>query len=164
MAYHKLSSEIIDYLKKGNYWFESFEHEPVVTSEDASRVRPGYVIEQDAKAIIVRVKISESNKKFVMLVLPGNTRVNNQKVKILYGAKDIRFASAEELDTITGGVQSGGVPPLGNFFNLEVVVDPLLLNNEKIVFNAGDRRFSLAMKSADFVTIVNPNISSIIAE
>ena len=62
---------------------------------------------------------------------------------------------------LTNGVQPGGVPPFGNLFGLEVVVDPQLLQNEKIVFNAGDRSFSVGMKSADYQRIVAPRIATI---
>lgn len=162
MQYHKVSSEITKLLKKNNIWFETFEHEPVRTSEEAAKIRDGYTLHQGAKAIIVRVKISNSNKKFAMLVMPGDMRFDTDKVKKLFGAKDIRFATVDEVSEITDGIQPGGVPPFGNLFNLEVVVDPSLLKNEKIVFNAGDKRYSVGMKAADYQKIVNPRVESII--
>ena len=72
MEYHKITKQITDIFKENNLWFETFEHEPVRTSEEAAKIRPGYDLNQGAKAMIVKVKISESNKKFVMLVLPGD--------------------------------------------------------------------------------------------
>ncbi|PJA39532.1 hypothetical protein CO180_00550, partial [candidate division WWE3 bacterium CG_4_9_14_3_um_filter_41_6] len=90
--YHPVTSKIVEILTTNNVWFETFEHEPVRTSEEASKVRDGYTIDQGAKALIVRVKISNANKKFVMLVLPGIARFDVDKVKLLFEAKDIRFA------------------------------------------------------------------------
>ena len=162
MEYHKITKQITDILKENNLWFETFEHESVRTSEEAAKIRPGYDLNQGAKAMIVRVKISESNKKFVMLVLPGDLRFDNSKVKNIFGAKDIRFATESEILEITKGVQVGGVPPFGNLFGLEVIADPKLFENEKIIFNAGDRRFSIAMFSKDYEAVVKPQITSII--
>jgi Ala-tRNA(Pro) deacylase len=159
--YHPIAAQITNQLKEGNLWFETFEHEPVRTSEEAAKIRSGYTIAQGAKALIVRTKVSGSDKKFVMLVCPGDKRFDNEKVKQIFNAKDVRFATEEEVAEITSGVQPGGVPPFGNLFDLEVVVDPRLLQNEKIVFNAGDRRFSVAMKSSDYVTLVQPKIEII---
>ena len=62
---------------------------------------------------------------------------------------------------MTKGVLPGGVPPFGNLFDLEVIVDPKLLENEKIIFNAGDRCFSIAMKSKDYTTLISPTIVNI---
>ncbi|MCL5091039.1 MAG: hypothetical protein M1514_03455 [Patescibacteria group bacterium] len=164
MEYHDTVTKIINLLKTNGSWFETFEHEPVRTSEEAAKIRTGYTLQQGAKAMIVRVKKSETEKRFVMLVFPAHLRFDNDKVKSFFGAKDIRFATEQEVLDITNGVQVGGVPPFGNLFNLEVVADPKLFENEKIVFNAGDRRFSIAMKSEDYKTIVAPTIESIVVD
>ena len=161
MEYHKTVSKIIDLLKTDNCWFETFEHKPVRTSEEAAQIRTGYVLRQGAKAMIVRVKRTESDKKFIMLVLPGDLRFDNAKVKALFNAKDVKFATEQEILELTDGVLVCGVPPFGNLFNLEVVADPKLFENEKIVFNAGDKSFSIAMMSEDYKKLVKPLISKI---
>lgn len=162
MSYHPAAARILDLLKDNEVWFETFEHEPVRTSEEAARTRPGYTLHQGAKALVVRIKRSESDKRFVMLVFPADLRFDNAKVKALFDAKDVRFASEDEVAQLTGGVQPGAVPPFGNLFGLHVVADPDIFQNEKIVFNAGDRCFSVAMKSADYRTIVVPQVSDIV--
>lgn len=162
MIYHPVVEKIKKLLSENKFWFETFEHEAVRTSEEAAKVRTGYTLHQGAKAIIVRIKLSGSEKKFLMLVIPADKRFDNMKVKKSLGARDIRFATEEEILQITGGVQPGGVPPFGNLFGLEVIADPSLFENEKIIFNAGDRSYSIAVKSADFQTLVKPQILSII--
>jgi prolyl-tRNA editing enzyme YbaK/EbsC (Cys-tRNA(Pro) deacylase) len=160
--YPPVVQRIIDLLEKEHVWFETFQHEPVITSEEAAKIRSGYSLKQGAKAMIVRVKEKGEAKYFAMLVLPGDQRFSNDKVKSVFNAKDIRFATEEEVKDITEGVEPGGVPPFGNLFGLRLVVDQTLFNNEKIVFNAGDRRFSIAMRSQDYAKIVKPELESII--
>ncbi len=161
-TYHQVVTKIISLLEEHHFWFETFEHEPVRTSEEAAKIRSGYSLEQGAKALIVRLKYSKNESKFVMLVLPGDARFDKQKVAEAFKTKDIRFATEAEVSEITSGVELGGVPPFGNLFGLEVTVDPGLLEHEKIIFNAGDRRFSVAMKTEDYVTIVQPKVVRII--
>jgi len=161
MKHHPVAKQITDLLANNNCWFETFEHEPVRTSEEASKIRTGYTLHQGAKALIIRIKKSETDKKFITLVIPADLKFNNKKVKKMFNAKDIRFATQEEISNLTNNIQIGGVPPFGNLFNLEVVVDPKLFGNEKIIFNAGDRCFSVAMKSEDFKKIVNPRVNEI---
>ena len=128
------------------------------TSEEAAKTRPGYTLHQGAKAMIVKLKSAQS--RFLMLVLPADKRFDNATVKSFLAAKDLRFATEQEIGDLTGGIQPGAVPPFGNFFGLEVVADPVVFENEKIVFNAGDRCFSVAMKSEDYKRLVNPQITS----
>jgi len=158
--YHKTSSQIVSLLKQNGVWFETFEHEPVRTSEEAAKVRSGYSLEQGAKALIVRSK-TKSGNIFVMLVMPAHLRLDTKKAKQYLQTKDLRFATEEEIKQITAGIQIGGVPPFGNLFNIKTIVDPNLFENEKIVFNAGDRSFSVGMKSDDYKKIVSPNIVDI---
>ena len=58
MEYHEITKKIIDLLTLKGAWFETFEHEAVRTSEEAAKTRPGYSLQQGAKAMIIRVKKS----------------------------------------------------------------------------------------------------------
>lgn len=161
VKYHPLAEKIKQILEKNHCWFECFEHEPVRTSEEAARVRTAYSLHQGAKAMIVRVKNSEQDKRFVMLAFPADLRFDNEKVKALLRVKDVRLATEQEVSSITSGVELGGVPPFGNLFGLEIIADPKLFENEKMVFNAGDRRFSIAMRSEDYQGLVKPAVADI---
>lgn len=161
MSYHPTVQKIIDILNSHSVWYETFEHEPVLTSKQASTIRDGYTLNQGAKALIVRVKVTNSNKYFAMLVLPGDKKFDANKVKKILSAKDVRFATEVEVSQITNGVKTGGVPPFGNLFNLEVIADKSLFENKKIIFNVGDRAFSIAMNSNDYLIIVKPDVHSI---
>jgi len=141
-------------------WYETFEHEPVRTSEEAAATRPGYTLRHGAKAIILRVKRSKRDKFFVMLVFPADRKFDAKAVKNYFAARDIRFASEDEVAKLTGGVQPGGVPPFGDLFDLPVFAAPQLFEVERIVFNAGDRRYSLAMRSADYRRLALPEVFS----
>lgn len=160
MDYHPVATQIVDILRKNHLWFETFEHEAVRTSEDAAKVRHGYTLEQGAKALIVRLK-TNGQSEFIMFVMPAHLRLDTKKAKQYLMTKDLRFATEEEVGKVTNGVLVGGVPPFGNIFQIKTVVDPKLFLNEKIVFNAGDRRYSVAMLSQDYKNIVNPIITGI---
>lgn len=160
---HPVTSQITTLLDEHDCWYETFEHEAVRTSEEAANIRTGYTIQQGAKALLLRIKKSKRNKFFVMLVFPADQKFDNAIVKEYFEAKDIRFATEEEVAELTNGVQPGGVPPFGNLFDLPVYVAPELFENERIVFNAGDRRFSVAMLSTDYQRLVEPNVFSFLA-
>lgn len=156
-----IHTQITDLLQEHSYWFEEFQHEAVRTSEEAAKIRDGYTLQQGAKALIVRIKVPNEGKKFVMLVIPADQKFDSNKTKQVTHAKDIRFATENEVVEITHGVKPGGVPPFGNLFGLEVISDKALYDNEKIIFNAG-RTSSIGMKSSDYKLLVRPVIAEII--
>jgi len=155
--YHPIVYKIQVLLAKNNYWFETFEHPPVRTSEEVVQYRPKYTLHQGAKALIVKTGENETTI-FSMLVLPGDMRLSNREVKKMLSSKEYKFASQEDLQTYVQGVEPGGIPPFGNLFGLSVYVDKSLIENKIIVFNAGDRRFSVAMFSDDYVKLVHPTV------
>lgn len=159
--YHKTVAVIIDLLNKNSVWFETFHHLPVKTSQEAAQIRTGYSINQGAKALILRIKKSSREKYFAQFVIPGDKKFNSKLIKNLIGAKNIRFATEDEISKITDGVKVGGIPPFGNIFKIPVYLDNSLLDHEKIIFNAGDRRFSIGMKTKDYLKIVNPKIEKL---
>jgi prolyl-tRNA editing enzyme YbaK/EbsC (Cys-tRNA(Pro) deacylase) len=134
----------------------------VRTSEEAAAMRPEYTLAQGAKALIVRVKRG-GEKLFVQVVVPGDKKFDTKKLKQQFGFSDLRFATEEEVHTITGGVLPGGVPPFGNLFGLTVYADLGIFEHEKIIFNAGDRAYSVGMLSRDYDAIVRPEKANICA-
>ena len=52
-------------------------------------------------------------------------------------------------------------PPFGNLFDLGVFADEGIFVNEKVIFNEGDRRVSIAMYSKDYRQLVGPTVVSL---
>jgi len=153
---HPVTGQILQLLQNDGCWYETFSHAPVRTSEEAAVTRPGYSLRQGAKALILRLKRSRRDKFFAMLVFPADRKFDSKAVKAYFRARDIRFAAADEVAALTAGVQPGGVPPFGQLFALPVYAAPELFQQERIVFNAGDRRFSVAMTAADYRRLAEP--------
>ena len=161
MNYHKTVGMIESLLNEHNATYQKFEHEEVRTSEEAARVRPEYSLAQGAKALIIRVK-KDGEKSFAMVVVPGDKRFDTKKVREVLGARDIRFASEDEVLKITDGVKPGGVPPFGILWNVPVLCDQGLFDNDEIIFNAGDKRVSIAVKTEDYIAVVSPQIKKLV--
>src|SRR5579859_1384271 len=143
--YHPVVEEIRRLLVREQCWYETFEHPPVRTSEEAAKTRPGYTLHQGAKAIILQRKDAQGERSFAMFVFPADRKLDSKAAKRVLSAKSIRFATEDEVTDVTRGVEVGAIPPFGNLFGLDVVADRGIFEQERIVFNAGDRRFSLAM-------------------
>jgi prolyl-tRNA editing enzyme YbaK/EbsC (Cys-tRNA(Pro) deacylase) len=156
--FHPVTHKIEAVLRDGGFWYERFEHEPVRTSEEAARVRPEYNITQGTKSLIVKAKRPHEEKRFIMVVVPGDKRFDRKLLKRETGYDDARFATPEEVAELTGGIVPGGVPPFGNLFGIPVFADAAVFANERIIFNAGDRSVSIAMRSKDYRTLVAPGV------
>ncbi len=145
--------EIVALLKENKIEHEVMQHEPVLTSEDAARVR-NTPLAEGAKALVMY-----ADGKPIMVVVPADKKANTNSLKKTYNIKDLRMASKEEAETVTR-TKIGAIPPLGNLFGIPLYVDETLGNNEMVVFNAGEHTKSIRMKYRDFVTVSSPTIGS----
>lgn len=133
--------------------FELEEHEPVLTSQEAAKVR-GVPEDQGAKALVML-----ADKQPIMLVLPGSKKADTKALKATYGYKDVEMAPKELVEKTTN-VQIGGVPPFGSLFGLTTYVDESLGKNKQISFNAGDRAKSITITYEDYIRAEQPEIGS----
>ena len=138
-------------LDAGGIAYQVMDHEPVYTSHQAADVR-GTTVEQGAKAMVMK-----ADRRPVLVVLASHLRVDTRRFKQLYGVKDLRLASPEEVEQLTG-LKPGSIPPFGNAMELPTYVDRSLLDNDRIAFNAGLHTRSIVMACRDYITLVRPEI------
>ena len=152
------------WLREAGVAFEIIEHAPARTSEEAARVR-GTPLEAGAKALVVRAAIKHrdrdawvrADERFVHCVLPAHLKADNGLLRGLVGTRKLRFATPDELQTLTG-CAPGAVPPFGNLFGLPVLVDETLCRNERVAFNAGSNAVSITMRCDDLVRLAGATV------
>jgi len=146
--------KIINLLKENNIFYKETKHKPVYTSEQASKTR-GISMNQGAKSLLLKC---ENN--FVLVVLPGNRRLDSKKLKNILKIKKFRFASSEEVKNKMG-CDVGACYPFGNIIGLQTYADNLLSKNDIISFSPGLHTHSIEIKWHDFYLLIKPNIIDI---
>jgi len=132
--------------------YRHVSHEAVRTSEQAARVR-GEPLSIGGKALVVKL-----GDRFRLFVLSAALRLDSTAVRDRFDTRRIRFASAPELLEITG-LAPGSVPPFGEpILPLPLHVDPSVLANDRIAFNAGSLTDSIVMPTADYRTLAGGEV------
>jgi Ala-tRNA(Pro) deacylase len=108
---------------------------------------------------LAKVVMLEVDDKLVMGVIPGSLKVHTHTARESLGATTIRLATEAEFTSRFPECEIGAMPPFGNLFDLQVVVDPALEKDEYIYFNAGNHVQTVRMKYKDFATLVKPQIA-----
>jgi Cys-tRNA(Pro) deacylase len=137
------------YLDKEKIEYSAMEHEPVVTSEDAAKVR-GVKLETGAKALVL-----SADGQPVMAVVSAAHKLDLKKFKKQFDYKDVSMATKELLLEATG-LKPGAVPPLGSLFGIKTYVDEELTKVAKIDFSAGSHTQSIEMSSKDYLQVEKP--------
>ncbi len=144
---------IKDLLDKNKISYKLIEHKPVFTSEDAAKIR-GSSLSLGAKALIMK-----ADKKSIMIVVPGDKKVDTSTFKKLYQVKDLEMATKEEVKAVSG-VEVGAVPPFGNLFKIPLYFDKTIVENEVVFFNAGSHSKSISLKGSDLEKVTKPIVGN----
>ena len=152
-------SKLIALLDEKGASYRLIDHPPEGQTDLVSKMR-GHAASEAAKCIILIVKIGKKVSRFVLAVVPGNARVDTQAIKRIMDATYVGFASADVAERLAGSV-AGTVLPFSFTQDLRVIVDPSLKERPEIFFNAARLDRSIALNTADYFRIADPQIERI---
>lgn len=143
--------KILSLFKDNDIAYERVEHSPVYTSLEAAKIRNSD-LSSGLKALVF---IADVNP--ILVVIPGDKRVNTNAFKKIFAFRDLRFASPEEVFNIIG-IEIGSVPPIGKALNLKSYFDKSIESKDRVAFNAGLHTVSVYMNARDLLELERPMI------
>jgi Ala-tRNA(Pro) deacylase len=159
LALEDTYTKLVTFLDQHNARYRLIDHEPEGRTEIVSPMR-GNALSQAAKCIVIMVKIGKKVTKYILGVIPGDARVDLNAVKALMQGTYVSFASPDIAEKLAGSV-AGTILPFSFDSQLELVVDPALLENDEIYFNAARLDRSMALKMSDYMALSKPRIERI---
>ena len=146
-------------LDKEGAVYRVLEHESEGRTEVITQIR-GNRIEQAIKSMVVQVRMSKKENLYYLANVPGDCRVDFDAIKARFNAAGIGMAPREKAEALTGCV-IGSIPPFTFNEKLGLLADPMIKENDEVVFNAGSLEKSIFMKMEDYFRIANPQVVSI---
>ena len=138
-----LEEKIIGLLDEQKIFYEIVEHEPVYTNPAMAEA-----LKVDESETVKSLVLKTKEGKMIVLVLPGNKKVNWKQAAAGAGTKKVSFAKPEEVSEAVG-CEVGCVPPCGHFSVLPIYLDPELAKKNFVYFNPGVHDKSFKVKGWD---------------
>ena len=139
--------------------YRVIEHAPEGRTEVIAKIR-GNRIEQSIKSMVLQVRLTRKDNLYCLANVPGDCRVDFDGVKAYFQADSVAFAKREKAEELTGCV-IGSIPPFSFSDELQLLADPLIRQNEEVVFNAGRLDRSIMMNLEDYIRIAGPQMVAI---
>ena len=151
--------QLCDLLDREDAVYRVIEHEPEGRTEIIARIR-GNRIEQSIKSIVVQVRLNRRDNLYCLANVPGDCRIDFDGIKNHFQADSVAFAARDRAQELTGCV-IGAIPPFSFSDQLQVLADPLIQQNQEVVFNAGRLDRSIFMRLDDYIRIAKPHLVKI---
>ncbi|MFZ5875650.1 MAG: aminoacyl-tRNA deacylase [Nitrospirota bacterium] len=150
-----VTKRLKDYLDENGVQYEIIQHAPTLSAPATAEALhvPGRTV---AKVVMIK-----DGPDDVMTVLPASLKVDVLRIQEVLGHRwnhRIRLATESEFAKVFPDCEVGMMPPFGNLYGLDVLVDSSLTEDEEIVFPAGNARESIRMSYDDFERLVVPRV------
>lgn len=140
-----LSSKLKKLLAAKKVKYKVVDHKTVFTAYDLAQTLREK-LENIAKTIVVK-----ADKNHLLVVLPGNRRVDFSKVKKFLKAKKVDIDREGVMQTVFK-VKPGAITAFGSLYkNTPVLMDRALTRAKKIIASAGNFEQALHMTVKDFL-------------
>jgi Ala-tRNA(Pro) deacylase len=145
-------AKLQEYLDSQQVRYVSIKHSPAFTAQEiaASAHIPG---EDVAKVVVVKL---DGEMALVVLPAPEMVRLNHLKAEL--GVGEAEIASESEFKDRFPDCEVGAMPPFGNLYEMETLVEESLAGDHEIAFNAGTHTELIRMAYADYERLVRPRL------
>jgi len=139
-------------LERRGVAYEELRHRVAFTAQEVAQS------EHVSGHCLAKVVIVLADGRPAELILPASRRVVLERVCKLLGANEVRLASEAEMDRIFSDCETGAIPPLRRWREVEVLMDASLSNAGELVFQAGTHEDAIRLKFQDWLSLVSPRV------
>lgn len=150
-----ICSDLREWLLAEGIWHRFIEKPETVHTADASAVS-GVDLALLTKNLLAKTSGGES----ILLIVPGNMRVDLKKVAKLLNVRNVSLVPFEEAEGISG-YPPGATPSVFHKSKLRVLVDTALRNQETLFCGGGARDSILEIRVVDVIRLNNALVSDI---
>jgi Cys-tRNA(Pro)/Cys-tRNA(Cys) deacylase len=144
-----MSTRAVAFLKKRGFPFEVLQYDHVEKGAAFAAQALGFPLEATVKTLVAAL----DGKGPVLALVPGHLQLDLKKLARVSGAKRASMADTATAERLTG-YMVGGISPFGTRRRLPVVMEERLLDQEKVLINAGHRGTMLEMAPADIAAVL----------
>jgi Ala-tRNA(Pro) deacylase len=138
-----ISSRLKSYLARRRVAFDEVPHEQESHVNRAARTAD-LDGDQVAKAVVVR-----AGGEYMLAVIPASRQVSIADLERWLG-REVRLADEPEIGLLFADCSLGAIPPIGDAYGLETVLDDSLLDLDDIYFEGGDHRTFVHVDAGDW--------------
>ena len=142
-----IAATLQKHLSRKHIVYDVVSHSPTmasVLSADACFVSPDRV----AKGVVVR-----TGDRYVLAVLPASRRISRTELKMELG-ENFALASENDLELLFEDCVAGAVPPVGEAYGLDAVVEPSISGQRDLYFEGGDHATLVHVTQTQFAKLI----------
>lgn len=148
-------NQIITLLDRNDADYTLVEHGKAITSMDTVQ-QTGFDIQHGAKSILFK-----DRDGFKLVIVRGDNRADFKKLRKHFGSNKLRMATPEEV-LATMRVEIGACYPFGEVAGVDMIVDEMLADVDRIHFSPGTHFHHIQMPFSEYSRVTKPELVDIV--
>lgn len=146
-----INVKLLSYLTSAGARYIVFPHRVEFTAQEVAEAShvPG-------RELVKLVVLRDSEGEHLVVALPASMSVSLRHLERLTGRHALSLASEHELRALFPDCQVGAAPPFGHLYGVQVLMDPCLLAEPHVYFQAGNHGEVVSMRCDEFVRLARP--------
>jgi Ala-tRNA(Pro) deacylase len=136
--------------------YECRSHQPEYTAAGVAHS------ERLPLAEMAKVVMCVADNQLAMFVIPASRRLDLVKAAKAAAVQSVRLAREDEFQAAFPDCEEGAMPPFGNLYGIPTFVDPALIREPEIVFQAGSHTETIAMKPSDYLEVSAAEVAKLV--
>jgi Ala-tRNA(Pro) deacylase len=141
-----LAASLQKHLSLNHIAYDVVAHPPTMASimtAQASHVPPECL----AKGVVVR-----THDRYVLAILPASRRISREGLKAELG-ENFDLASEKELEQLFGDCVPGAIPPVGECYGLDALLEQSICDRADVYFEGGDHATLVHVSQTQFAKL-----------
>ncbi len=134
--------------------YEELHHREVFTAQEVAQT------EHVTGHRLAKVVVVLADGRPVQLIVPASRRVVLNRVLEVLGAQEVRMASEVEMGRIFTECETGAIPPLRHWSDVDMLMDDTMQIEGEMLFQAGTHQDVIRLKFEDWIQMVSPRVES----
>jgi len=133
--------------------FEEMNHREVFTAQEVAQS------EHISGHRLAKVVVVIADGRPIELVIPASRRIVMERLQRMLGAREVRLATEAEMDRIFNDVDTGAIPALRHWKDVDVIMDDSMRVDGEIVLQGGTHRDTFRLAFSDWYSMVQPKVA-----
>lgn len=139
-----ISNRLYDYLDQHNVKYDTLVHNPTMNSVGTA-VEAGVPMHQLAKAVI----LEDHEGRHLMALLPATHKINLGKLSDDL-CRSFHLVKEQRVYEMFNDCEKGAIPPIGDSYNMDMVFDDLLDQQNDVYLEGGDHSTLVHLEQSEF--------------
>jgi Ala-tRNA(Pro) deacylase len=132
--------------------FQQMHHDPAFTAQEVAHG------EHVSGHRLAKVVVVMADGRPVEAILPASRRIDLNRLRAALDAREVRLASEAEMQRVFRDVETGAIPALRHWDDVEVVMDESMMIGGEIVLQGGTHEDAVCMNFDDWFKLVLPRV------